>query len=337
MVRAISISLVLYNHSGGVFSFISGVLGVEIFFVLSGFLIGQILYRSIVVKDDPGAKNLFEFWKRRWWRTLPLYYLVIMAAFILCGFCIGKNILYYVFFLQNHFYGIQFYPVTWSLVVEEWFYLLIPILLLLLCKWKGGSKKIIAGIVSFILLITVFKIVWVLTHNTHFSGIRASVPLRLDSLCFGVLLSFIKLSKPVMYDTLKKPVFFFTGSVIIAGCLFVLYGQEDDNSVIDKMPLLRALWFSVASMAIAFLVPFMETNNFINTIAASKKWIWYPFTVISVLTYSIYLLHMPVKGFYYEHFGTLPFPAVGSTLTLFVLSFLVYKFFEHPMTRLREK
>jgi peptidoglycan/LPS O-acetylase OafA/YrhL len=105
-----------------------GTLGVEIFFVLSGFLIGQILLRDF--EQGVNFKKLLHFWKRRWIRTIPVYYLVLFLKFVLAP-AIGINIIWYFLFLQNNIYGIDFFGVSWSLVIEEWFYLLIPFGLLI--------------------------------------------------------------------------------------------------------------------------------------------------------------------------------------------------------------
>ena len=70
VIRSISIFLVLLSHTFAIQIFEFGILGVEIFFVLSGFLIGQILIRNF----DSGISlsKITDFWKRRWFRTLPL-------------------------------------------------------------------------------------------------------------------------------------------------------------------------------------------------------------------------------------------------------------------------
>jgi len=83
--RAVAILIVLYAHgkllSGDAFSFIPDfplVDGVELFFVLSGFLIGTILISTIEKEQRFDVKSLFNFWKRRWFRTLPTYYFILI-------------------------------------------------------------------------------------------------------------------------------------------------------------------------------------------------------------------------------------------------------------------
>src|ERR1035437_361726 len=138
IIRAISISLVIIAHSFAIKNVELGVWGVEVFFVLSGFLIGQILIRDFT--NGISFKKIMYFWKRRWFRTLPLYYAVILVKFIFFDSSLGLKFFAYIFFLQNNFVGISFLPVSWSLVVEEWFYLTLPLLLFLFLK-NGIEKK----------------------------------------------------------------------------------------------------------------------------------------------------------------------------------------------------
>jgi peptidoglycan/LPS O-acetylase OafA/YrhL len=97
--------------------------GVELFFVLSGFLIGRIYLRS----SGDGDFSFWQFWRSRWWRTLPPY-VAGMLVYVGVGRFIASPGLpwYYCLFLQNYL-GITGFGVSWSLCVEEHFYLLLPI------------------------------------------------------------------------------------------------------------------------------------------------------------------------------------------------------------------
>ncbi|RYE13802.1 MAG: hypothetical protein EOP34_08005 [Rickettsiales bacterium] len=75
LARAIAIGLVLMSHFGHNALDALGFWGVELFFALSGFLIGQILWRNFSQTDNWSGKQILNFWQRRWWRTLPNYYL----------------------------------------------------------------------------------------------------------------------------------------------------------------------------------------------------------------------------------------------------------------------
>src|SRR5689334_25429303 len=109
-----------------------GSMGVEIFFVLSGFLVGRIFLEAIARTSFSWATVKY-FWTRRWFRTLPAYYLAFFAS-VLFAYLINhwailsvpSNYLYLVF-LQNFFTrSPDFFGHGWSLSVEDWFYLLLP-------------------------------------------------------------------------------------------------------------------------------------------------------------------------------------------------------------------
>lgn len=130
--RAVAILIVLYGHgklvSGNAFSFIPDIPlidGVELFFVLSGFLIGGILISTVEKEKKFDIKSLLIFWKRRWFRTLPTYYLVLFVnIFLTKTSLIGgdfKQFNYRFFiFCQNFSKGFfEFFWESWSLSVEE--------------------------------------------------------------------------------------------------------------------------------------------------------------------------------------------------------------------------
>lgn len=200
IARSIAIIFVLVSHSRAFFKsydlqFLSicGLLGVEIFFVLSGFLIGKIIIDSLV--DNPSVNSLKKFYIRRWFRTLPLYYLVLFLIAIINQQSIPhRNFVFLQNFNEN---ALNFLAVSWSLSIEEWFYLSVPIILLIFIKLLDGKierKNIFfmvtigIGLVSFLL-----RLYTVLEYNPTWDyGIRKQIFLRLDSIMFGVILAGIK-------------------------------------------------------------------------------------------------------------------------------------------------
>jgi peptidoglycan/LPS O-acetylase OafA/YrhL len=124
--------VVLYPHFGeplGIFGH-GGFYGVELFFVLSGFLIGQILIRAGA--DLARAGNVVFFYVRRWFRTLPLFFLFLIVNVVFermfRAHAVGAaEALTHGFFLRNFSaFQMTFFPESWSLAIEEWFYLLFP-------------------------------------------------------------------------------------------------------------------------------------------------------------------------------------------------------------------
>ena len=170
LMRAMAISMVLcshilwiYNPNDGIIRqlfALFGFLGVEFFFVLSGFLIGRILYK-IYTKDDFTIKSALGFLKRRWFRTLPNYFLVLIINIIITislGYSIPKLGTYFIF-LQNGFSKMPpFFPESWSLAVEEWAYIVLPVSLLLFSFLvKPKNKKLFFLIITLALIALFFS------------------------------------------------------------------------------------------------------------------------------------------------------------------------------------
>ena len=125
VLRAAAIAMVMVHHGVSVRGLpVLGAFGtgVDLFFVLSGFLIGRIFYRSRLRSNF----SLLEFWQARWLRTLPPYFAMLGLYTWLEGFPGGS----YLLFLQNYA-GVSGLGISWSLCVEEQFYLVFPLLALL--------------------------------------------------------------------------------------------------------------------------------------------------------------------------------------------------------------
>ncbi len=141
LVRAASIVAVICSHTlewwlppgdqTTILAAYLGMAGVEAFFSLSGFLIGGILLRAI--DGGLGPRALGRFWTRRWMRTLPAYWVLILGLGWYHGAQDWSGLDWRSpFFLQNFVPRSLWTPLTphtWSLVLEEWFYLFVPVLL----------------------------------------------------------------------------------------------------------------------------------------------------------------------------------------------------------------
>lgn len=159
IIRSFAIILVLMNHASSiycawygiaslrVFNFL-GLFGVSLFFVLSGFLIGTILLD--MTKYPFSWKKWGVFILRRWMRTLPAYYTWLVALIVFSYFfhliipwsMAQEYVPYYILFMQNFAWEMVsfWYAPSWSLVVEEWFYILVPAGLIGF-YWIGSRKE----------------------------------------------------------------------------------------------------------------------------------------------------------------------------------------------------
>lgn len=329
VIRTISIMLVVVSHTFHTTNLELGVWGVEVFFVLSGFLIGQILIKDF--KDGITIKKAFNFWKRRWFRTLPLYYLVIILKFFFFDSSLGYKIIAYLFFLQNNFVGISFLGVSWSLVIEEWFYLLLPIAFFVFFKNGFNKQKFSFFLIGSILMVILLRCSWVLYTNRPFDAIRSNFIFRFDSLLIGVLLSNIKLYFQKTYTQLCNLFYFVLGLLL----MIILIYKLGNTHNLNLHPFYRTIWFAFFSLSIALTIPFFESSNFIKDVSKVKI-LFVFFTWTSILTYSIYLLHMFVFNI------SIPFlvgywKLVAQLVLLYSISFLIFILYEHPMTKLRDK
>lgn len=137
ILRSFAILMVLLLHArqavhglpeGLSYIFAYGWIGVDLFFVLSGFLIGQ---QALKVSGQAKSSQLHVFWAKRWFRTLPLYFTVLFAYMVLKPLFLGLPFQGekwpFFIFAQNYFL-LTDYIQSWSICIEEQFYILLPLM-----------------------------------------------------------------------------------------------------------------------------------------------------------------------------------------------------------------
>jgi peptidoglycan/LPS O-acetylase OafA/YrhL len=169
---------------------------VDLFFVLSGFLVSGLLFAEYRSK---GRLSVGRFYVRRGWKIYPAFFFLIGVTLVVRAACRvatpGWEIVSEVLFLQSYVGGMWNH--TWSLAVEEHFYLLLPLLLLALMKMAPGARDPFARSLPFaagalfmaLLALRLATAAWQPSFSflTHFCPTH----LRLDSLLFGVLISYV--------------------------------------------------------------------------------------------------------------------------------------------------
>ncbi len=356
LMRAMAIAMVLcshilwiYNPNDGIIRqlfALFGFLGVEFFFVLSGFLIGRILYK-IYLQDDFSIKSTFGFLKRRWFRTLPNYFLILIINIVITtslGYATPDLGLYFVF-LQNGFSKMStFFPESWSLSVEEWAYIILPVVLFLfstLFKPKN-KKKFFLGITLFLIALSVFFKIWhhFETPTTNLdewsTSVKAVVIYRLDAIFIGVLCSWISIN----YSNYWKKCKYLSAIIGVLIMMFMYFGMGYLQILPESFPFIwNVVYLPLASISIAFFMPFFSQFEVSNGIITR------PIVIISKISYSIYLLHYSVilqlLMLFIDRKSTssmqLHFITLFYLTTTLLLSYLFYRFYEKPITDLRDK
>lgn len=323
-----------------------GFFGVEIFFVLSGFLIGKIIY-NLFLKDDFSMATVFYFLKRRWYRTFPNYYLVLLINIIIAGI-IGyqtPQLWRYFFFLQNFkITMLSFFTESWSLSVEEFAYIVLPMFILglyLLIKPINKSRFFLWAILLLISIFVCNKLYYQnTTHNTTLDqwnlSLKAVVIYRLDSIFIGVMFSWIYLNFTSFWRK-SKYLFFLLGMLLL---FFLFFSLGHFGLLIAMQPLFwNVMYLPVLSLAVACFLPFLSEWK------TETSMIGKPITFISIISYSIYLLHYSVILQLMKYFIKIDvqnrvalylFTFVYFIITI-ILSYFLYRFYEKPMMDLRDK
>lgn len=314
--------------------------GVELFFVLSGFLIGQILLKTLHQLETPSIGALLHFWKRRWIRTIPNYYLILSANLLLAYFAILPNNVNnftwgFLFFVHNFFDAtFNFFWESWSLSIEEWFYLLFPLLLWFLVKLFPQQKQyaILTGILSLLILPLLYRIY---ISDTAVSGFyewdvyfRKTVLTRLDAVIYGVLAAYIKYYHSSFWNK-NKNVFFVLGITI---CLVNIYIPKSLSGFYAK-----TFSFCVTSLGGALLLAKADSIKNARFPLLGKV-----VTHISKISYSMYLTNLLVLQLISV---SIPLQTAGQQVMGYILfwigtialSTLIYYGFEQPILKWRDR
>ncbi len=347
ILRAVAILLVFIEHlDWGIFSSfkpasIFGILGVELFFVLSGFLIGGIVFKLNLEKNKPSLK---KFYFNRWFRTLPLYYCAFIVFQLIDAIHYQKLQIHwsYLFFLQNLYpdpHG--FFAVSWSLAIEEWFYLLLPWLIYGLLRFTWTKKHLLSSLVLVVGFLIFIRFIYVWLFNPTFDpDLRKSVLFHFDPLLIGVILALIKIKQPNFFARLNNIKIVLLSLISLA--LFSIYFNFLElNNEINNSFILKTIGFTWIGLCMSALVGFFFQNLFIIKKMALKKELYVTFTLISLLSYSIYIWHYELNKIIY--FGThivykTDFPqAILSLVLTGIVGYISYSFIEAPFLKLRKK
>jgi len=322
--------------------------GVSIFFVLSGFLIGGIFIK-ILESQKLSCSVLLSFWLRRWFRTLPNYFLILIFLLIVnavftSGFNIYEYKNYFIFsqnLVSNHPY---FFNEAWSLSVEEWFYFLIPILVFIVAKFSNLSTKkaLLIIAVGILILVTFFRYYRFHELTTYSESdldpiFRRQVFTRLDSLMYGVIGAYLSFYHQKFWQQHKKV------WLAIGIFIFIIIKLSELNFLEFSQFYKCVFSYSVICFATLLLLPYLSAFK------DGKGFVYKCITYISLISYSMYLINLSIVRVWI--LGNIDWSYVSSIngylfvgfryllfwfLTIF-FSILLYKNFEVPMMSVRDK
>lgn len=325
-LRALAVLPVILFHAG-VEVLRGGFVGVDVFFVISGYLITSI----ILSEQEAGVFRLSQFWERRARRILPTLFLVIGASIPAAFFLLDQFELHTysksvvaasLFFSNFHFWkdggyfetAAELKPLlhTWSLAVEEQYYIFFPLLILL--AWRFGKRGMLL-LLSLLATGSFGLCLWASRASPDAAFFL--LPMRLWELAIGAFIALYCFRNEV-----KKDLGLFGELLAIAGLSLVLGAVLTYSSAIP-FPGVYAL---VPTLGAALLILFATPSTLVGRFLASRVMVG-----IGLVSYSAYLWHQPVFAFL-RHVHEALSPAVillGAGL-VFCLSFLSWKYVELP-------
>ncbi|MBK5272724.1 MAG: acyltransferase [Bacteroidia bacterium] len=342
-IRAIAVLLVIVHHwtNNKILNFLpNGRLGVNIFFVLSGFLITGILLKAKKQVDNQALKKsrvFRNFYFRRTLRIFPIYYLLLIIFWFLNDPAIKQDGIYYFTYTSNYlFYSEQFFPAhlahLWSLAVEEQFYLFWPWLIILV------PKRYLPYLIGLFFVFGVSSNFIFISKNWW---VEIFTPACFDAFAVGGILSFLTLYRQDIIEKIQPKFKWISGGIFI---LFVL-----DIFHYSFLPARTS--HALLAVTIIYYCLFKRNIKIINFVL-DNKWL----IKLGKISYGVYLYHLFVpelwmwinKNFY--RWGIDPFfnkimPGNLKPYWLFIQEFsflmllciLSWKLIEKPINNLKKR
>lgn len=309
-----------------------GELGVNIFFALSGYLIGAILLRQVDTINQFAVVK--QFWARRWLRTLPAAYISAAVLWIVAAPSNIRDYLASILFVGtiDPLHVSSEIPFWWSLGAEELFYFIIPLVLFALAQrltrpWIMGVA--LTGMVVWSLA----SRTWLLWHipANSWEAIKYVTYTRLDSMVWGILVAWMRIDRPAWFQRLAH-IGYAPGlaTVAVGVMLFV------DN---QRWPILSVMVSHVCmTVGTALLIPACESLVTLGWRVLDRVIAW-----IAVISYSLYLYHVMVMLRMSREIGAATsWSMLASNALLYVsaslaLAALSYYFVEKPVLAWRDR
>lgn len=336
-IRAIAVIAIIIFHLNPKW-LPGGFLGVDTFFVISGYLIAMLLINEY---EKTGTINILQFWIRRMKRLFPpvLFMILIVIQYIIFFdqsllYQLKKDVIAALLYISNWWYifdGLSYFesfearPLEhlWSLAIEEQFYLLFPlILILMLNKWSKKNILLlffVVSILSAILMSTLYD------PAANVSRIYFGTETRLQTLLLGVMCAFIWPAFKLKRDAPRILVVIidFLGFIGLIVLMYSIYKLSEHSAF-----LFNGGFYVLGIFTVLIIMAAVHPSSIMSRLLGIK-----PLTVIGKYSYSLYLWHYPVIVLMQKHFvqGQVPiYIHISSVILTIVLAVFSYKLIERP-------
>lgn len=328
VLRGMAVLSVVLFHFNGLLPY--GYIGVDLFFVISGYLVGGALMRDFL----NGKKiRFFSFILKRGFKIWPSYYVFILIAFLISNSAFSDSfsaermqfseLPRYLFWYRN-FTGLPFHFSTahiWSLCIEEHFYVLLPILMLLLGFFKLNKNYLIGALLLIIMAAFGSKLfMYFMTNSKDTYSMTFN---RLDTFSWGILVAYLHYSGIILADKLFLRRILLVLSLV--GVALILYLEA-----FKLIPLFKELiMHSILPLFMALLI-------WTSLAETKQKWMT-PFRVVGYYSYNWYLWNPLIGMLCFDHLGFGIFSFAFYFLGSFFIAVLGTHFIEEPFLNLRKR
>jgi peptidoglycan/LPS O-acetylase OafA/YrhL len=339
-LRAVAVLAVVFFHAG--LGFPGGYIGVDVFFVISGYLI-----TSLIVNDlQQGRFTIVNFWERRARRIIPALAAVVLATLIAGWFlllpreyaALGKSAAWQSIFLANIYFwkttllgyfagAADEMPLlhTWSLAVEEQFYLIVPLVLTALFRFPGlRTRRVLLALFGAGILISLLASICGVAY--HRSAAFYFLPSRAWELLLGATLAIFPSAWMIHQLAIRETICYASLAGILVPC-FLYTGQTPFPGLAALPCCLGTALILWGNSRLAQETPPTSLGRLLAT---------RPVVFIGLISYSLYLWHWPIFAFSKYYLAGEPF-ALGYRMAMialgFVLAILSWRFIETPFRR----
>lgn len=331
LLRLVAITMTMLTHTPSISRalfllrpFSHGLwLGVDLFMLISGWLLGGQLLRE----SKGGSFAPLRFYVKRWLRTLPPYWFMLIALYFGSHSDFSRPlsasvILSHAAFLQGYT-TYNRYLVSWSLCVEEHFYLLLPALIYMLMRWP--RLRAVLSLVVMAETLSICLRTWAYYEHPSSVDVPQLSVLRCHGLFLGLLLAWINLQRPELWRWMGK---WIDLSLVLGliGTLLIMASTTDPPSawLYVAVPTLGTWTLALVFLACVHEQSFASRIDFIGL------------QYLGGLTYAMYLIHTVIPRSWLGGSGAGSLAsAVWRMLLVIVLSILLHHLVERPGLRFR--